>query len=57
MEAETEDYLQPYLERYKRKPRYHLTKEKEMILVKEWDPETYPEDVKGSWDQCSDTVY
>jgi hypothetical protein len=53
VEAETEDYLQPYLERYKRKPRYHLTKEKEMILVKEWDPKTYPEDVRGSWDQCS----
>lgn len=41
VEAETEDFLQPYLERYKRKPRHTLIDGK-CVYFKEWPPETHP---------------
>ena len=54
VEAETENYMQPYLERYKRKPRYHLIgNTQELMLVNDWDPKSFPDEIMRRWTTCS----
>lgn len=45
VEAETERYMEPYFERYVRKPRFVLTRLNGMVRVHEWDPATNPNDI------------
>jgi hypothetical protein len=44
IEAKTEDYMQPYLERYT-----VLNETKEIVLVNDWDPMSFPECIRKTW--------
>ncbi|KAF2454309.1 hypothetical protein BDY21DRAFT_353607 [Lineolata rhizophorae] len=50
LEAKTNEFLFQYLKHYKRKPRYVPVDEGArvggLMLVKEWDPETYPDYIR-----------
>lgn len=45
VEADTEIYLQQYLDCYKRKPFYVPGDHGEILSVDQWDPETYPKHI------------
>jgi hypothetical protein len=49
VEAETENYMQPYLDRWKRRPILVMTDAKESMHVNVWDPESYPEEFRRKW--------
>ncbi|OBT77207.1 hypothetical protein VF21_04026 [Pseudogymnoascus sp. 05NY08] len=44
VEAETENFLLPYLAKWKRKPHYVSTRSGRVVLANIWDPASYPED-------------
>ncbi|OBT89770.1 hypothetical protein VE02_01374 [Pseudogymnoascus sp. 03VT05] len=44
VKAETENFLLPYLARWKRKPHYVTSRSRGLVLVNDWDPDSYPED-------------
>lgn len=45
VEAETENYMLPYLARWKRKPHYVTSRSKGLVLVSDWDPDSFPDDI------------
>lgn len=45
VDAETENYLQPYFAGWKRVPRYVMSRSKGRVPVNLWDPESYPVDL------------
>ncbi|KFY64658.1 hypothetical protein V496_03123 [Pseudogymnoascus sp. VKM F-4515 (FW-2607)] len=44
VEAETENFLVPYLAKYERKPQFANSKSQGLVSVDVWNPNSYPED-------------
>jgi hypothetical protein len=51
VEANTEIYLQSFLDHYRRKPFYVLDADGKPMLVSQWDPKTYPGYLTLAWKQ------